>query len=60
MPVGPLPGWITTDVIEETRAVWQPYYRKELTDDEVVALLLNVGTLFRILRRKPDEEPSDG
>ena len=42
-----------------TRAVWQPYYGEELTDDEVVGLLLNVGTLFRILRRRPDEEPSD-
>jgi hypothetical protein len=59
MPVGPLPGWITADVIAETRAVWQPFYEKELTNDEVVGLLLNVGTLFRILRRRPDEEAID-
>ncbi len=56
MPAGPLPGWISADVIAETRAVWQPLYEKELTNDEIVGLLLNVGTLFRILRRKPDEE----
>ncbi len=56
MQSGPLPGWITASVIAETRAVWQPFYEKELTNDEIVGLLLNVGTLFRILRRKPDEE----
>jgi hypothetical protein len=60
MPGGPLPGWITADVIAETRAVWQPFYEKELTDDEAVGLLLNVGTLFRILRRKQDEEAGAG
>ncbi len=59
MSAGPLPGWITADVIAETRAVWQPFYEKELTNDEVVGLLLNVGTLFRILRRRPDEETID-
>jgi hypothetical protein len=59
MPAGPLPGWITADVIAETRAVWQPFYEKELTNDEIVDLLLNVGTLFRILRRRPDEETID-
>ena len=60
MPTGLLPGWITADVIAETRAVWQPFYEKELTNDEIVGLLLNVGTLFRILRRRPDEEAIDG
>ncbi len=48
-----------TEVIAETRAVWQPFYEKELTNDEVVGLLLNVGTLFRILRRRSDEETID-
>ncbi|MBA3406147.1 MAG: hypothetical protein H0U13_15935 [Gemmatimonadaceae bacterium] len=47
-------------MIAETRAVRQPFYEKELTNDEIVGLLLNVGTLFRILRRKPDEETIDG
>jgi hypothetical protein len=56
MSTGPLPGWITPTVIAETRAVFQPFYEdQELTDDEIVRLLLNVGTLFRILRRTPDE-----
>jgi hypothetical protein len=56
MPAEPLPGWITAGVIEETRAVWQPFYKEELTNEEIVGLLLNVGTLFRILRRKSHEE----
>ena len=56
MPNGPLPGWITPAGIAETRAVRQPFYQdQELTDDEMMRFLLNVGTLFRILRRTPDE-----
>jgi hypothetical protein len=56
-----LPGWISADVITETRAVWQPFYQQPLTDDEIVALLLNVGNLFRLLSEEDDEtrkEPS--
>ncbi len=59
MPTGPLPGWITADVIAETRAVWQPFYEKELTNDEIVDLLLNIGNLFRLLKRKPHEETDE-
>ncbi|HEX8524850.1 MAG TPA: hypothetical protein VF669_21540 [Tepidisphaeraceae bacterium] len=47
MSAGPLPGWITPEVIAETRAVWQPFYEEALTNDAIVALLLNVGTLHR-------------
>jgi len=44
-----LPGWITPAVIAETRAVWQPFYAEELTEDDVLEILLNTGNLFRIL-----------
>ncbi len=36
--------------MEQTRAVFQPLYPKEdLTDDEIVGLLQNVGGLFEVL-----------
>ena len=46
----PLPGWITRDVIEQTRATWEPLYGHTLTDNQIIELLLNVGNLFRLLR----------
>ena len=60
MPAGPLPGWITPEVIAERCAVWQPFYEEELTNDEVVGLLLNVGTSVPNPSEKADEEAIDG
>lgn len=45
-----LPNWITLDLIAETRAFWQPYYQIQLTENDVIELLLNIGNLFRLLR----------
>lgn len=46
---GVAPGWITPALIAETRAVWQPYYKQELTNEQAVALLIPVGVLYEIL-----------
>ena len=44
------PAWITPELMAETRGVFQPLYPKEdLTDDEIVGLLQNVGGLFEVL-----------
>src|SRR5688572_25512147 len=51
-----LPGWITPQEIEESRAFWQRYYEEPLTTDDVIGLLLNVGNLFRVLSEAYDEE----
>ena len=51
-----LPGWITPQVVEQTRAVWQPYYKSPLTDDDAIEILLNVGNLFQLLREQVREE----
>ena len=48
-PPKALPGWITPELIAETRAVWQPYYKEDLTDEQAVALLIPVGVLYEIL-----------
>jgi hypothetical protein len=45
-----LPGWITRDAIERTRATFEPLYGHAFTDDQIIELLLNVGNLFRLLR----------
>jgi hypothetical protein len=62
--LGPIPPWITPELMEETRAVWQPYYEKELTDEDVLALLIPVGVLYEILfskgvRNEESEEAKD-
>ena len=58
--LGPIPDWITPELMAETRRVWQPYYKEELTDAEVLALLLRVGSLYEMLFEEADyEEESD-
>jgi hypothetical protein len=59
----PLPGWITPELIVETRAAWQPYYEEDLTDEQAVALLIPVGVLYEILFSGDavhEEETDDG
>lgn len=40
------PSWVTRELIEKTISVWQPYYADRLTDDEALAMILNVARLF--------------
>ncbi|HEV2293576.1 MAG TPA: hypothetical protein VGR35_06955 [Tepidisphaeraceae bacterium] len=61
-PLGALPAWVTPELLTETRAVWTSYYGgKELTDEEVLALLIRVGVLYEILYAEgwSDEESED-
>jgi hypothetical protein len=48
-PNAAVPAWITPALIAETRAVWQPYYNEDLTDEMAVALLIPVGVLYEVL-----------
>jgi hypothetical protein len=41
-----LPRWISRDLIEETLAVWQPFYGFSLTERDAIEILLDVGRLF--------------
>ena len=41
--------WITRELFEETRRVWSIKYGHELTDDEVLEILLNVHRLAEAL-----------
>jgi len=49
-----LPVWITAELIDETRAVWQPKYNQPLTDSEVIEILLNVASLLDAIGESND------
>jgi hypothetical protein len=48
-------------LIAETRALWQPYYNEDLTDEQAVSLLIPVGALYEVLfsGEADDEEKAD-
>ena len=48
VPAG-TPDWITSELIEQTIRVWQPYYEAILTPEEAVTMILNVGRLYAVL-----------
>lgn len=51
-----VPAWITAEVIEDTLRTFQPFYPYDLTVDEAVGILLNVGNLFRVLKGEQHAE----
>jgi len=44
------PRWVTPELLADTLRVWQPYYG-DLTPDDALAIIMNVGNLFDALRR---------
>jgi hypothetical protein len=46
------PVWITSDLIADTIATWQPYYGEPLTIDEAIAIIEEVGRLMESLSRE--------
>ena len=56
-----LPDWITPELIDETIRVWQPYYGRELTEDDAVFILDGTARLFAVLNSTPptDDDPAD-
>lgn len=53
---GAIPPWITPELLALTREVWQPYYpENELTEGDLLGLLLPVGVLYELLSSKGDE-----
>lgn len=47
------PDWVTPDLLAHTLDVWQPYSRTELSVDDAMEILLNVGQLMRVLSNSP-------
>ena len=53
-----LPGWMTAELIAETKEVWQEHYGRTLTDYEAIEILLNVNSLFDMLGESDGEAVS--
>ena len=47
-----LPDWISDELIQKTQKTWQPYYPNQLTRDDAIVIIKNVGVLFECLRRE--------
>jgi len=47
-----LPDWVSEDLIKKTVEIWQPYYPNELTRDDAIVIIRNVGGLIECLRRE--------
>ena len=45
-----LPAWISSELIEDTIRVWQPYYDQPLTVDDAIQILLCVDRVVDVLQ----------
>lgn len=43
------PSWVTAELIADTIATWQPYFREALTTEDALEILQDVGHLIDIL-----------
>ena len=55
MPAG-APSWVTSELIEKTIHVWQPYYADRLTAEDALAMILNVAGLCEVLAEGTNHE----
>ena len=46
------PAWVTPELIEHTVHVWQPFYKRELTPEDALELLLSADRLLEFLSPK--------
>jgi hypothetical protein len=42
-------GWITDELVEDTRRVWSPVYGRVLSDEEAVEILTNVKRFAEVI-----------
>ena len=40
------PGWISTELIENTLRTWQPFSTAPLTTDDALEMIVNLSQLF--------------
>ena len=50
-----LPEWITPDVVADTLRTFRPFYGPDLTLDDALGMLIQVGNLFAVLSGEPHE-----
>lgn len=44
-----MPNWVSAELISQTLEVWQPRYRRTLTADDAIEILLNVAALLDVI-----------
>jgi hypothetical protein len=47
-----LPNWVTPELIAETHEVWEPWYKRTLSRDSAIEILLNTGRLINLVEGK--------
>ncbi len=47
-----LPDWVSDDLLQKTVEIWQPYYPDQLTREDAIAIINNVGGVIDCLRRE--------
>jgi len=55
VPAG-APGWVTVELMQQTRRVWQPYYREPLNALDLLEMILGVGRMLDLLSQGTDHE----
>ena len=55
VPAG-APEWVTPELIEHTRKIWQPFYDHQLIPDQIVEIIMGVGRMFEVLSIGDDHE----
>lgn len=45
------PSWVTTELIEQTLKIWQPFYAKTLIPDDALEMILSVDRMFDFVSR---------
>ena len=48
VPAG-TPDWITSELIEQTIRVWQPFYEAVISPEAAVTMIQSVGRLYQAL-----------
>jgi hypothetical protein len=55
---GPLHGWITRQMIEDTKAHWAPRHGRAVTDHEAIDILQNVRRVGQVLMQIGEDSPA--
>ena len=45
------PRWVTRELIATTLKTWQPYYTEELSPDDALEMILNVGRMTELVNQ---------
>jgi hypothetical protein len=52
------PPWVTNKLIADTIRVWQPHYKKKITEEDALEILINVCQLSNNLDLTKTTQPS--